>query len=174
MGGDVFVGQFNGILDGRRARREKCVPPKDPAWSFILQIIRCANPTHGVVLVCIGAQEAAENRHIKRGTNTFIANVCDQEGNTFVGRDREYIIEITTYLTGRTNTCRDFPTFRLRVILYKKTGLDFPGDLKLSFSFLLGLNKDCFLLFGLRDIQENAAIANGIVTFVPYERVRTF
>src|SRR5688500_12440809 len=140
MGSDVFVGQFNGVLDGRRTRREKCIPPKDTTWSFLLQIIRCANPTHGVVLVSIRTQKAAENRHIKRGTNTFIANVCDQEGNTFVGRDRKYIIEITAHLAGGTNARCNFPTFRLWVIVYKKTGLDFSGDLKLSFRLLLGLN----------------------------------
>src|SRR5688572_12201974 len=174
MGSDVFVGQFNGVLDGRRSRREQCIPPKDPTWSFLLQIIRCANPTHSVVLIRIGTQKASENRHIKRGANTFIANIRDQEGNTLVGRDREYIIEITAYLAGWSNASSNLPTFRLWIILYKKTGLNFPSNLKLSFSFLLGLNKDCFLLFGLCDIQKNAAIANGIVTFVPYERVRTF
>ena len=77
--------------------------------------------------------QGSEDGHIHRCADVFVIHIRHDQRDLFAGGDPNHVIEVAADLAGGADMRRNFPAFRLWIIIHKKTELDLPCDLQFLF-----------------------------------------
>src|SRR5215510_16268672 len=119
------------------------------AAEFVVQV--CQDSVRTVIFVCGDSPERLGDSHEQRRRHSFARYVADSETQPVIINE-EKIVEITSYLSGRLNSCVQI---KFRVLGERRedpgqdTHLDVTGDLEFTLYAFLGCRGGLQIFYGM-------------------------
>ena len=131
---DEIVGQVHRVLqrDGAGLWGETLARA---AFAGGEALVHDGRPAHGVVLLGIGAVQAAEQRHEQGGADALVADVGNDQSNSAPLGELKAVVEIARNFTRRVKARSDLPARRLGQLTGQEAFLDLATDLHVALEF---------------------------------------